>query len=477
MRRRKIGVSVLVLAAAAAGLGLSLRSEPVAASPVAALVVVAPPSYAVADQVTGGSRGYLTTPQELKFVAARAAKGIEPYRSAVRDAMKDAARPWMWTAPGSRSTCPSADEPAYLREGGPIAYAKAVAYHLSGEVRFAREAQQAIAGLSGFPSFGPPGKTRDPDRRCQLVLSWSVPHFIRAADLLEDFPEWHASGAKARFQEWLAAVVYPTISFTAEVSVSNWGAAATNTEAYIADYLWDRPELRLVSHNTAFADERTTTRTPGEAYEHAMQLALGRMSGVRAEGPGGSSSACDFDPATKSMIRPDGGIPDELRRGSTGCKGAVIREDDHSNMYSQTHLQNVIAQAELALRRGDRRLYDYEAADAAAIEYQDPRGRTLRATLPAGRGSLRRALLFVLGEPSRQRPRALGSAAEVAYRYYRDPVLLSAIRAGRPHSGDRAMALETLTHAFSAGENPGPPPTVPPPGHTATVAGRREVAQ
>ncbi len=415
-------------------------------------------------RVGADSRGYLTTPQELTQIRLKAGKGIEPYRSAVRQVLRDADQPWPWPVPSGDVTCPSADDPAYIKDGSKLIYAKALAYQLTGQERYAQEVKTRIAALLGIGGFGQPGNSRKPDRECQLVLSWSIPGFIRAADLLERNREWQSSGIKARFQTWLAEVVYPTISFTAEVSVSNWGAAATNASAYIADYLWDCPELRLVSYNRLDARGPTTARSPAETFEHANQLALDRVNGRRAEGRGGSSSSCDFDPSTKSMIRPDGGIPDELRRGSSGCGATRILENDHSNMYSQTHLQNVIAHAELLLRRGDRRLYDNIAEDRATVSYVDGRGVAHTVILPPQRGSLRKAILFILAAPSFQTPRSLKTAGEVAYRYYRDPGMKAVIAASRPNSGERAMAYETLTHGFAENENPGPPPTVPPPG-------------
>jgi hypothetical protein len=437
------------------------------------------------------SRGYLTTPQELRLIAEQGKRGIEPYRSAVRKTLEFANRPWAWSPIIGRAMCSrptentisdaidetgadqqrkSASEPEYLSQGSVLVYAKALAFHLSGEERYAREAMSGIEGLLKITSFGAFGASPPAERQCQLNLSWYVPGFIRAADLLEVYPPWAASRMKRDFQEWLARVVYPTVSFTAEVSVSNWGAAATNACSYISDYLWDRPDLRLVSYNPSNYSTRTTTRTPAEAYEHAIQLTLERMNGIRAEAVGGSMQACDRDPRTKSMIRPDGGIPDELRRGSTGCGGSRILLDDKSNMYSQTHLQNVIAQAELIWRRGDRRIYENLATQKSFITYQGPDGLMLRAALPAGRGSLRHAVLFIIAAPSRQRPRALRSALEVAYRYYRDPAMLNAVLGTRPNSGGRAMSFETLTHVFVPGQNPGPPPVVDPPKQIAGAA-------
>ncbi|MGH8603036.1 MAG: hypothetical protein ACREXR_09790, partial [Gammaproteobacteria bacterium] len=394
---------------------------------------------------------------------AKATQGREPYRSAYQDAIDYANRSWEWRTPSGRITCPSADEPAYLKHGSILVYAKTLAYHLTGKEQYALDAKAEVEGLLNVTSFGKPRNSKKPDRQCQLNLSWTIPGFIRAADLLENYPEWQRSGIKRRFQNWLAEAVYPIISFAAESSTSNWGAAATNCSAYVADYLWDRSDLRLVSHNRLDSKEPTTSRSPVEAYEHAIQLTLGRMNGTRAQGRGGSSQACDLDPATKSMIRPDGGIPDDLRRGSAGCGGTRILKNDASNMYTQTHLQNVIAQAELLLRRGDRRIYDNVQNDNLITGYNDPKHVQRSVTLPRGRGSLKQAILFVLDAPSFQRPRSLKAAAEVAYRYYRHPAMLRAVLPTRPNRGSRAMSFETLTHGFTGGEDPSPPPTVPSP--------------
>ncbi len=457
--------------------------------------------------VTSHSRGYLTTPAELREIAEKAKAGVEPYRSAVRDVIEKANETWTRSPLSGEVTCQrqpeegtpsgtsmialpgmselklgielgssrkeskghapkqggpgkseSPEEPRYISEGGVTVYAKALAYNLTGKDSYAADVVTAIQGLLGVNSFGHFGNTQQPERQCQLNLSWYIPGFIRAADLVEDYPGWKST--KPAFQKWLATVVYPTTSFTAEVAVSNWGAAATNLSTYIADYLYDRPDLTLVSYNVPGSPEATTSRTPAQAYEHAIQLALRRMNGTRVEGRGGSSYSCDVEPATKSMIRPEGGMPDDLRRGSTGCSGIRILADDKSNMYSQTHLQNLIAQAELLRRRGDLRIYGNIANDSPVFQYVDSRGEQHTVTLPAGRGSLRKAILFVL---SQQRARALRSACEVAYAYYGDSAMLNAVTATRPNTGNRGMAFETLTSGTAPGETRRDPPvTIPP---------------
>jgi hypothetical protein len=430
------------------------------------LIVVYPPlaaPAAIKDEVVGNVRGYLTTPQELHIIREKAEKRNQPYADALSHVLNFATNTWQWQPPHGKVTCPSADDPPYLEHGSRLAYAQALAFHLTSDTSFALQTIDGITKLLAITSFGEPGNTSKPDRQCQLNLSWWIPNFIHAADLLEDFEPWQRNKTKEQFQDWLATVVYPTISFSAEVSMNNWGAAATHCCAAIADYCWDRLDLTLVSVNRLSATEKFTGRSPAEAYEHANQLALGRMNGTRWEGFGGSSRACDFSSLTKSMIRPDGGIPDELRRGSSGCDGTAISENGKSNMYTQTHLQQLIAHAELLLRRGDRRLYDNIQNEPLKIQYFDPKGQPKETTLPAGRGSLLKALQFVLVHSKNGEPRSLKSAGEVAFRYYRKDFVLAAIKPTRPNSSNRAMAFETLTHGFAENELPAPPPTTPPP--------------
>ena len=75
----------------------------------------------VSDQVLGNSRGYLTTPQELAEIKAKANKGVEPYKSAYRHLIAYANRPWIWDPLEGRISCPSAKKPAFFK------YAKALA--------------------------------------------------------------------------------------------------------------------------------------------------------------------------------------------------------------------------------------------------------------------------------------------------------------------------------------------------------------
>lgn len=106
--------------------------------------------------------------------------------------------------PSGQLTCRSAEEPAYLKGGSILVYAKALAYHLTGNVQYAASARDGIEGLLGIISFGKPGNTKKPDRQCQLNVSW-IPGFIRAADLIEDHPIWQKSGHEAEIRGLVAS--------------------------------------------------------------------------------------------------------------------------------------------------------------------------------------------------------------------------------------------------------------------------------
>ena len=151
-------------------------------------------------------------------------------------------------------------------------------------------------------------------------------------------------------------------------------------------------------------------------------------------------------------IRPDGGIPEELVRGSTGCDGLWIKEMDGSYGYMMTHLQGTVLHAELLLRRGDASIYENKTE--------------------SGAGSILRAIHFVINNPNDQSksfPWEEKQALEPAYRYYRDPYMAQQLGFGTANRyiGGRSNQMfhfGTITHGFAADEDPGPPPTVPPPG-------------
>lgn len=430
--------------------------------------------------ISSHSGGYLTTPQELFVIKDKADQGIEPYRSVVADVLAWADKSWDYTLEAN-VTCPGANDPAWNDNGGgtPILYGKALAYHLTGESRYAEAVKNILQRIMTDV------KTISlDDGQCQLNFGWGTPELVASADLIEDY--WKAktcsgptstlytdmtigSGpCKVLFQNWLVKNPYYVVSDSAEISMSNWGAAATNATAYIADYLWDRPNVRLISRNSATGKE--SALTPGEAYAHANRLALDRMNGY---GVAYGSHSCDFLSDSqqsdewapvKSQITENGIIPEDARRGED-CN--IPQYNGQYQTYPQTHLGNNIQQCELMLRRGDRACYDnVDNTDIPNYTFVDPRGVTRTTHLYSGRGSIERAIQAIIVDTNTEWRH--DSALEVAYRYYYAHHTLPGFenwfgQIGRSDGCAVDICFGTLTHGLAPGENPGLPPTVPPP--------------
>jgi hypothetical protein len=185
-------------------------------------------------------------------------------------------------------------------------------------------------------------------------------------------------------------------------------------------------------------DEDGTARTLSDAFAyHAAQQIHARMNG---------EDMMDSD-CTIWGIQDHGGIPDELRGGSSGCDATYVLEDDLSLTYQHAQVQSLVAHAELLLRRGDTSAFDNET--------------------PSGMGSIRQSILFVVANPTMSWPwtEAHYATLEIAYRYYRDADLCMEFGCENPtpSGSNRVLSFGTLTHGFDVSEDPGPPPTVPPP--------------
>lgn len=360
------------------------------------------------------SRGYLTTPGELKEIRSRASKGVEPYRSAVLRLMESVAMSEMPKAASGRVNCSASRQPEYVTSGASVAYGFALAYHIAGDSKYAARARTAILGLTHITELAAGD--------CPLTMGRHIPNWIRAADLIDDY--WSRDEKRA-FQDWLAQVVYPSLA-TKYRRGNNWGAMITNGGQYIADYCHDRPELKLDGHS------------PSEAYRLMRQTALDRINGAIWDACGEGVS----------MIRPDGGIPEELRR-STRCDDTQVTEGSAAHHYLEGYISGLIAQAELCLRRGDRELYENACSTV---------GRTNSGKLlPPGRGSVRKGIDFVLARASWDKK----SSLLIAARYFRDKRMLTVARG--LDDRDRINQFAYLTHDYAVGEMPKTPPTTAPP--------------
>ncbi len=429
------------------------------------------------------SRGYLTTPGELATIRAKAAQGMEPYASAVADVLEWADRGWNYRLK-STVKCKGADSPGWIddEKGIPRLYAKALAYHLTGDTAYAAEVKEILQRIMTEV------ETISLDsQQCQLNFGWGTPELVASADLIEAY--WYddtctgplstqysdttlgEGNCKRLFQNWLVKNPYYVVSLAAERTQSNWGAAATTALAYVADYLWDRPDVLLVRRNPRQVnDGQDVAETPGEAYAHANQLALDRMNGYRVSYVSASCDTLDGDyqspdyPPVKSQITEKGIIPEDARREEF-CN--IPRYNGEYQNYPEIHLANNIQQCELMLRRGDSSCFDnVDNTDIPEYTYVDASGDTQVTHLYPGRGSIERAIKAIIVDAGTEWRRT--SALEVAYRYYYHNATLPgfdqwAAWLSRPGRCRQDICFGTLTHGFAEGETPDPPPTVPAP--------------
>jgi hypothetical protein len=451
-----------------------------------ALVLALTGAALSASSAEAASRGYLVTPAELVALGEQARAGVEPHASHMGAVLSAAGAPWDY-ALRRHETCESADDPAWIDNGGgtKTLVAKAFAFHLTGDVAYARQVKGILERIMSEV------ETISLDQQqCRLNFAWGTPELVIAADLIEDY--WRdatcigpastrygddpaGSGpCKARFQNWLVKNPYYVVSLSGRRSASNWGAAATNTMAYVADYLMDRPDTRLVHRNPAQEQGgRDAELPPAAAYAAANQLAIDRMNGYRVEY--GSMYACGLFsedsqdprfPPVKSQITATGIIPEDARREQS-CN--ILLYDGSYQNHPQLHIGHNVQQCELMRRRGDVSCFDnVDRSDVPDYAFVDPRGESRSTHLQAGRGSLERAIHAVIVDSDTEWRHT--SALVVAYRYYRENRQLPGIERWIEHLDRRAgdcaqdICFGTLTHGLTAAEIPPPPGSAPPAG-------------
>jgi hypothetical protein len=440
---------------------------------LAMLDVLARPSLA---------RGYLTTPNELVRAARLAQAGVEPYKTAVEAELEFAAKaldkkplaaPQLIDIQNDQI-----EEPAYLHQGAKFVYAWAIAYNLlkQTEPKLAQQyAQAAYDMVMEMPRIGT--QVSGYQENTRLNLASHIQNWVYAADLLADWtpPDGSVPFAQSadaqQLKTWLGEVIVRYTYNVEHQRVNNWGAWGRLTTAVIADYVGDAAPLyvqRMVTGvretydvDPAVPCDAGDTATcvaldAGAVYAEALKLHFDVVDGRMIEI---SSSSCDAN-GSKSMIRPDGGQPDELRR-QYDCDTTGIKEDyGPAARYSQFAGDAMFCLAELAWRRGDPEIYTH--IDEAT-----------------GRGSLYRALQFLLDNQVRFEH---GSMLEMANRFYtyqisveRDPTRRKELQAlvDRDLPGllkqqqlwpeDAGwVSFGTLTHGFNKDETLRPPPTVAP---------------
>lgn len=403
---------------------ISFRAAVWALLLVIGIEVIAPKT---ASAQSGGA-GYLTSISNLDYISRQARWGVEPYASLVDEFLDSADSPDGWqhgeaggelyVAEGrcASDSAPEEDRFVNYQGGAQEVYLKMLAYHLTHNVDYARTAREKILELTTTSGFG--GDVYDGSNECILHLARAVPLWIQAADLLEGEPGW-SDHDREEFSAWLINTAYPKVAWASRVRRNNWGSSGSLAASMIADYVRDQgaslsevaPEERVLSAEEAFA-------------EHNQQ----QLDRLNTEWQG--DSRCDF-----WGIRPSGAIPDELRRGDTGCGGEWLVDNDDSFTYQVAEIDDLVFHAEFLRRRGNTMLFDNVAPD--------------------GSGSILRAILFVIDNPtnperSYEWPGYKIGILNVANQYYRNEAIE---RGFHTHSLERGgvISFGQLTHPNLAG--------------------------
>jgi hypothetical protein len=235
------------------------------------------------------TKGYLVLPADLTARTAAADDGRQPY-AAARDQLLAFADQALERAPRPIAHLDIPDTGGPFVDDTATAYGLALAYTVSGDVRYAQGAREYIdAWVSTTTSL----VNACPDSGgCQtsLIVARVVPGFVFAADLLRPSGVFSAAD-DAALRAWLKGLILPDLP----TRDGNWGDAGTFSRAVIADYLGDSAEF---------------------------------------------AKALDEWRRRIDIVPSDGDLPDEVRRGEDGMS------------YTQEALQYKVALARLAELRG-----------------------------------------------------------------------------------------------------------------------------
>jgi hypothetical protein len=331
----------------------------------------------LAASAASASPGALTSATELAAYRAAADAGSSPQKENRARLLTDARAAWAWgsvsgefgtTGTSSSKKChplASTSGADYLLDGAPDAYAQVLGSFLARDESLARQARTHVLDLVDTSGFRGLTSSDDysGDNQCVLDLALSIPVWIETARLLEDTTVW-SSADTAAFRGWLATQVYPKVAWASRTRRNNWGAAGSLAADTIASY---------VAGGVASLQEYSPTRltlTPAQALAAHAGMQLSRV---------GSSWVGDAQ-CGKRGIQWHGGIPEELRRGSTGCDGSYLVSSDSASTYQMMHVELLVFHAEAMRRRGDLGLY--------------------QAKTSQGQPSILQAILFVVQNPA-----------------------------------------------------------------------------
>jgi hypothetical protein len=368
-------------------------------------------------------KGYLVSVEELQMINEKAKAGIEPHSSNVIlfinyiDSLMKGSTDWPALSGEIVIQNRSRREPVQLSfDGTRLVYGTAIAWHITGDEKYAKRCKELILDLTDTYGF----RNAEHDEfhwGAQGILNLTnVILYINAADLLESWQGW-LEVDKLDFQIWLRDIVYEKVAWASRTRKNNWGVFGSYACATIAYYLMGHPDWKL---EESFPYQQKLS--PQEAYDSHNAYQIGRQR---------TSEEWRMDAKTFIWgILPNGGIPEEIRRGDDPVDGEYLPTFGSGTHYTQAYIEALTAHAEFLHRRGDNSLYDNIFED--------------------GSGSLLQAYLFVIDNP-------LGShcftasrinAIYIAYNYYKHPALLKSIKECGPSDiHGRCMSLfGRLTH-------------------------------
>ena len=379
----------------------------------------------IASAAAVASPGALTSAAELAEFRELADAGSLPQAADRTDLLSDARTTWAWgTVSGEYGTTQTTTSKSchpvspstgtnYLVRGASDAYAQVLGAYLAGDDSLAREARDHVLDLTDTYGFHGLSGDYNGNNQCVLDLAISIPIWIETARLLEDTSVWSAADS-ALFRSWLASQVYPKVAWASRVRRNNWGAAGSLASYTIATYLEGAvaslQELSPVS----------LTLSPAQAITQHRDMQLSRI---------GTTWVGDAQCA-KRGIQWHGGIPEELRRGTTGCDGTYLLQTNGDYTYQIMHTELLVFHAQAARRRGDLSLY--------------------QATTSGGTAAILQTILFVIANPSASGlswpwdPNHWG-ALITASMFYDDATLKTAAEGDATFRGGRTLPYARIT--------------------------------
>lgn len=330
-----------------------------------ALVMTAPGLEALAAPERG--KGFLVSVRDVQRIGEQARRGQYPQKRNADMLVRLANESWRYgSMAGTFGTvrrggsiydkhCVKLSNAGTVRMlpiGGNLIFAKAIAYNLTGNTNYAHDVRKILLEFTRSSGYNKVDGSVNYTgmNQCALDLNIFLPIMIDSAIMLESWPGWTAAD-KYALQLWLSDVPYKTAAAIARSRKNNWGTAAAFAGWSIGHYLIGT-DLML--------DEtypRSRRLTPAHARISHMWSQMNMMGNEWR----GDSLCAQFG------IQSDGGIPNELRRGSTGCDGDYLRTKDSSYNYQIMTISHMVYHAEAVRRHVNNELYNYKGSHQSPL--------------------------------------------------------------------------------------------------------------